>query len=148
MQLTYHTDYALRVLMYLAVTDQPMANVAEIAERYDISRNHLVKVVHNLARGGFIRTYRGKGGGIELARPPEQINIGSVVRYTEGRFKPVECFDASRNRCLITGACGLVEALEEACESFLTVLDRYSLANLVRRRTSLARLLAPRSSLN
>jgi len=140
-QLTYYTDYSLRVLMYLAVRRGGMANVSEIAHQYGISRNHLVKVVHNLARGGFIRSYRGKGGGIELARDPAQINIGEVVRYTEGPPKPVECFDAEKNRCIITNACGLAAAVAEACESFYATLDRYTLADLLRRRSRLAAIL-------
>ena len=81
MQLTYYTDYSLRVLMYLAIRRDRIATISEIAECYSISRNHLVKVVHNLARGGFIKSYRGKGGGIELARDLKSINIGEVVRY-------------------------------------------------------------------
>lgn len=148
MQLTYHTDYALRVLMYLAIGRERMASVPEIAERYAISRNHLVKVVHNLARGGFIKSYRGKGGGIELARAPEQINIGEVVRYTEGPLKPVECFDPYRNRCIIANVCGLADVLEEACGSFFATLDRYTLADLVIHRKRLSRLLTPRPPLN
>jgi Rrf2 family transcriptional regulator, nitric oxide-sensitive transcriptional repressor len=148
MQLTYYTDYSLRVLMYLAIRRDRIANISEIAERYGISRNHLVKVVHNLARGGFIKSYRGKGGGIELARDPRQINIGEVVRYTEGPLKPVECFDVERNRCVIASVCGLAEVIAEACDSFFTTLDRYTLADLVKRRERLSKVLAPRPSLN
>jgi Rrf2 family nitric oxide-sensitive transcriptional repressor len=74
--------------------------------------------VHNLSRGGFIKSYRGKGGGIELARDPGQINIGEVVRYTEGPLKPVECFDVERNRCVIANVCGLADVIAEACDSF------------------------------
>jgi Rrf2 family nitric oxide-sensitive transcriptional repressor len=148
MQLTYYTDYSLRVLMYLAIRRGRMANISEIAERYSISRNHLVKVVHNLARGGFIKSYRGKGGGIELARDADQINIGEVVRYTEGPLKPVECFDIERNRCVIANVCGLADVIEEACGSFFATLDRYTLADLVRRRERLSKVLIPRPSLN
>ncbi|HZO83506.1 MAG TPA: Rrf2 family transcriptional regulator [Candidatus Binataceae bacterium] len=146
MQLTYYTDYSLRVLMYLAIQRGRIANIPEIAERYAISRNHLVKVVHNLVRGGFVKSYRGKGGGIELARAPEKINIGEVVRYTEGPLRPVECFDAARNRCLIASICGLADVIEEACDAFLATLDRYTLADLVRRRAErLDKALAPRA---
>jgi Rrf2 family transcriptional regulator, nitric oxide-sensitive transcriptional repressor len=148
MQLTYYTDYSLRVLMYLAVQREKMVNISEIAERYHISRNHLVKVVHNLARGGFIKSYRGKGGGIKLARDPEQINIGAVVRYTEGPLKPVECFDATRNRCVIANACGLAEVIAEACDNFFATLDRYTLADLLKRRVRLARILSSPAALN
>lgn len=149
MQLTYYTDYSLRVLMYLAVNRGRIVNISEIADRYRISRNHLVKVVHNLARGGFIRSYRGKGGGIELAREPAKINIGEVVRYTEGAPKPVECFDAERNRCIIANVCGLADVVAEACDNFFTTLDRYSLADLMQRRARLAKILqAPRETLS
>jgi len=148
MQLTYYTDYSLRVLMYLAIRRDRIANIAEIAECYHISRNHLVKVVHNLARGGFIKSYRGKGGGIELARDLKEINIGEVVRYTEGPLKPVECFDVERNRCVIANVCGLADVIAEACNNFFATLDRYTLADLVKRRERLSKLLAPRPSLN
>ena len=148
MQLTYYTDYSLRVLMYLAVNRDRMVNISEIANRYGVSRNHLVKVVHNLARGGFIKSYRGKGGGIELARDPAEINIGEVVRYTEGPPKPVECFDAERNRCVISNVCGLAEVIAEACDSFFATLDRYTLADLLKRRARLAKILASPANLN
>jgi Rrf2 family transcriptional regulator, nitric oxide-sensitive transcriptional repressor len=147
-QLTYYTDYSLRVLMYLAIKHGRMANVSEIAERYNISRNHLVKVVYNLARGGFIKSYRGKGGGIELARDPAKINIGDVVRYTEGPPRPVECFDVEKNRCVIASACALAAILAEACDNFSATLDRYTLADLLRRRSRLANILGSPPSLN
>jgi Rrf2 family nitric oxide-sensitive transcriptional repressor len=147
-QLTYYTDYSLRVLMYLAIAPERMANISEIADRYGISRNHLVKVVHNLARGGFIRSYRGKGGGIELARAPAQINVGDVARYTEGPLKPVECFDVERNRCVIANSCGLAEIIAEACANFFATLDRYTLADLVKKRARLSKILASPAGLN
>jgi Rrf2 family transcriptional regulator, nitric oxide-sensitive transcriptional repressor len=148
MQLTYYTDYSLRVLMYLAVHRGRLVNITEIAERYGVSRNHLVKVVHNLARGGFIKSYRGKGGGIELARDPAQINVGEVVRYTEGPPKPVECFDVERNRCVITKVCGLAEITLEACNNFFATFDRYTLADLLQHRGRLAKILAAPAGLN
>lgn len=141
MQLKAYTDYSLRVLIYLALQHGPMVNISEVADHYGISRNHLVKVVHNLARGGFIRSQRGKGGGIELAREPAAINVGSVVRYAEGPLRPAECFDAKKNRCVISGACGLAAVLQEASDNFLETLDRYTLADLVRERTRLSSLL-------
>jgi Rrf2 family nitric oxide-sensitive transcriptional repressor len=148
MQLTYYTDYSLRVLIYLALRRDRMSNISEIAHSYGISRNHLVKVVHNLARGGYIKSYRGKGGGIELTRDPARINIGEVVRYTEGPIRPVECFDPERNRCVIANACGLAGVLEEAFDNFYATLDRYTLTDLVRRRAALSQVLMPRASLN
>ncbi|MGH7933335.1 MAG: RrF2 family transcriptional regulator [Candidatus Binataceae bacterium] len=148
MQLTFYTDYSLRVLMYLALQRGRLVHISDIADRYAISRNHLVKVVHNLARGGYIKSYRGKGGGIELARDPELINVGEVVRYTEGPLQPVECFDFKNNRCVISGACGLADVVEEACESFFATLDRNTLADLVKRRARLSKALALRARLN
>ena len=148
MQLTYYTDYSLRVLMYLALQPRRRVSISEIAERYDISRNHLMKVVHNLSRGGFIKSHRGKGGGVELARAAAKINLGEVVRYTEGPLRPVECFDAERNRCVITNACGLARVLKEACDSFLATLDGYTLAELVRQRERLTQRLALGSGFN
>ena len=148
MELTYYTDYCLRVLMYLAVNRGRMVRISEIAARFGISRNHLMKAVHNLARGGFIKSYRGKGGGIELARDPAQINIGEVVRYTEGPPKPVECFDIKRNRCIIANACGLAEVIAEACNNFFSTLDRYTLADLLRRRARLTEILTTPTAAN
>jgi Rrf2 family transcriptional regulator, nitric oxide-sensitive transcriptional repressor len=139
-RLTSHTDYSLRVLIYLALNGDRRSNVSEIAARFRISRNHLVKVIHGLGRGGFLHSYRGKGGGIVLAHAPTQINIGRVVRYTEGPMQLVECF-RSGNRCVITGSCVLADALREASDSFLAVLDRFTLADMVAERASLVRLL-------
>jgi len=139
MELTLYTDYSLRVLMYLGLRRSELSLISEIAGDYGISANHLVKVVHGLARGGFIRTYRGKGGGLALAREPQGINIGAVVRYTEGAFEPVECFRGADNHCVVTGACRLAGILQEACDSFLAALDRYTLADLLVRRAELRR---------
>lgn len=140
MELTYYTDYALRVLIYAGLRQEKLCLISEIAEHYKISKNHLMKVVHGLARGGFVRTYRGKGGGLALARDPKGILIGAVVRHMEGPFRPVECF-RTRNKCTISGACDLPDILEEACQAFLAVLDRYTLADLLTRRIQLARRL-------
>ncbi|MGH7932486.1 MAG: RrF2 family transcriptional regulator [Candidatus Binataceae bacterium] len=142
MELTFHTDYALRVLTYLGLRPGRLCLIADIAEHYRISRNHLVKVVHRLARGGFVRTYRGKGGGVTLARAPGEINVGAVVRCTEGPVRLVECFRGEDNTCVISGACMLAGMLQEACENFLVTLDRYTLADLLTRRARLSRMLA------
>ena len=142
MQLTRYSDYSLRVLIYLAVRPGELATIAEIAKAYGISRAHLMKVVHHLGRAGFLNTVRGRGGGFALARPPQEIGVGDVVRQTEDRMDLVECFDPATSRCCIEPACGLREALDEALDAFLETLDRYTLADLVaRRRKPLARLL-------
>jgi Rrf2 family transcriptional regulator, nitric oxide-sensitive transcriptional repressor len=139
-ELTYYTDYAVRVLVFAGLCQEKLCLISEVAEHYGISENHLMKVVHGLAQGGFVRTYRGKGGGLTLARDPQDIIIGAVVRHMEGPFKPVECFRTG-NKCAITGACDLPDILGEAFQAFITALDRYTLADLLERRTHLARRL-------
>lgn len=129
MRLTRYTDYALRVLMYLGA--QRSATIPEIASRYNISRNHLLKVVHGLAQRKFIVTQRGKGGGLALARPPHEINVGDVVRRMEEDLALVECMGDDPGACLVTPCCVLKSAFLEARESFLRTLDRYTLADLL-----------------
>lgn len=141
MQLTLYTDFSLRVLIYLGLNPRRMATITDIAQSYGISRNHLVKVVHNLATQGFIHTSRGRGGGIALARPPMEINIGDVVRHTEVNFHLVECFDRERNTCPIAAACFLKGALYEAQRAFIAVLDRYTLADVLDNRDWLSAVL-------
>lgn len=131
MQLTLYTDYSLRALLYLGINAGRIGTITDIAQSYGISRNHLVKVVHNLATRGFILTTRGRGGGIKLARSPAKINIGDVVRQTEMNFKLVECFDRVHNTCPIAAACFLKRALYEAQGAFMAVLDRYTLADVL-----------------
>lgn len=137
MQLTLYTDYSLRVLIYLGLRRDRLATVSEIAESYGISRNHLVKVVHNLACLNFILTTRGKGGGLSLARAPELINVGDVVRHTEVNFNIVECFDADNQSCPISAVCRLQGMLGDAARSFLSVLDGYTLADVLKNERKL-----------
>ena len=142
MQLTRYSDYSLRVLMYLAVRPERLATIEEISSAYAISNAHLVKVVHELGQAGLLETTRGRGGGIRLARSPDAIRLGDVIRETEGPFALVECFTSSQSECRIEASCGLRSVLDEALAAFLAVLDRYTLADLVaRRRQPLARLL-------
>lgn len=141
MQLTLYTDYSLRVLVYLGLKGEELSTISEIARHYGISRNHLVKVVHNLANHGFIQTSRGKGGGMRLGRRPEEVNIGAVVRHTEGNFNLVECFDAKSSGCPITPICKLKGALSRAVKSFLSVLDGYSLADVLENDKELSDML-------
>jgi len=136
MRLSRHTDYALRVLIHLAAVPERRASIAEIARGYGISENHLMKIVHLLGRYGFIKTVRGRGGGIMLAKPAEEISIGIVIRHTEPDMVLADC-----EACIIAPACGLTGALREALVAFLTVLDRYSLAQVARQKGELARLL-------
>ncbi len=131
MRFTRYTDYALRVLMYLGRKGEELSTIKEIASRYGISENHLMKVVHQLGRHGYITTIRGRQGGMRLAAAPENINIGEVVRATEDDLNIVECFDGTRNDCPITGVCGLTSMIGEALQAFLAVLDQKSLADVL-----------------
>ena len=141
MKLTAFTDYSLRVLIYLAAQPQRRATIADIATAFDVSENHLTKVVHFLGKSGWLATVRGKGGGLELAMPPELIGVGKVVRQTEGLAMPVECFSAHGSDCSIAGICDLQGVVGEALKAFYAVLDRYTLADLVRNRHALAKVL-------
>lgn len=125
MRLTRYSDYALRVLIYLSSRPERLCSIAEIARAYGISHNHLMKVVLELGRAGFVSTVRGRSGGIRLARPASEIIVGHVVRSTEDGFDLADC----RN-CGLAPACGMTSVLNEAVEAFLAVLDRYSFADL------------------
>lgn len=142
MRLTMHTDYALRLLMHLALAPDRLVTISEVAGAYAISRNHLVKVAHELGKEGFVEAVRGRGGGLRLARLPEQIGIGEVVRAMEEDFRIVECFDRKINACCIAPACRLKHLLADALNAWLAVLDGATLADLVARPAPLRRLLA------
>ena len=144
MQLSLYSDYALRTLMYLALRKSEKASIEEIAKAYVISANHLVKVVHQLGKMGFIETVRGRGGGIFLTKQPSEIRVGDVVRRTEN-FVIVECFDDVNNSCPITSVCSLKGVLNEATQAFLKSLDQYSLEDLIVRQGGLRRILKSRS---
>jgi Rrf2 family transcriptional regulator, nitric oxide-sensitive transcriptional repressor len=131
MRLTLHTDLALRVLIYLALVDPERATIQQIAEAYGISRNHLMKVVHQLATLGYIRSIRGAGGGIELARQPDSIRLGYLIGQVENDFNLVECFRPD-NRCVISPICRLPGLLDQALARFHEELDLHTLADLVR----------------
>jgi len=142
MRLTFHTDYALRLLMHLALAPERVVTISEVAGAFAISRNHLMKVAHELGKAGFLETSRGRGGGLRLSRAPERIVIGDVVRVMEEDFRIVECFDARTNTCCIAPVCKLKHLLREALEAWITVLDEATLADLVERPAPLRRLLA------
>ncbi len=142
MQLTLYTDYSLRVLLYLALNPERRCTISEIAEAYGVSRNHLVKVVHNLSKDGWITTTRGKSGGMQLSLPPEQIVLGAVVRQTEPHMNLLECFDSETNTCPITEACALKRVLYQARRSFMDVLDSHTLADVMGRREQVIEILA------
>jgi len=138
MRLALRTDYALRILMYLAVQDGRTVPVGEIAERYGISEHHIMKVAQMLARKGWVRAQRGRQGGVTLAAPAGEIRVGAVVREFEPDFELVNCFQPSGGDCVIAGACTLQNTLHEALNGFLAPLDRQTLADLARPRKPLA----------
>ena len=149
MRLTLYTDYALRTLLYLGVHADRRVSIREVAEAYGISENHLVKVIHHLGRGGFVDTLRGRGGGLMLARPADQINVGDVVRHTEEDMALVGCMSPpgapsgsaplaggksaafGAGGCLLANACHLRGVLGEALGAFMSVLDSRTLADLL-----------------
>ncbi len=141
MKLTVFTDYSLRVLIYLAATPGRRATIAEICTAFDIKANHLTKVVHHLGKRGWVATVRGKGGGLTLAMPADQIRIGEVVRDTEGQAVPAECFASEPSDCAIQHCCRLKGVLGEAVRAFYAVLDRYTLADISDNRQQLAAVL-------
>lgn len=130
MRLTLWTDYALRTLIYVGANAGRLSTIGEIAEGFDISNAHLMKVVNKLAQQGYLITLRGKGGGIKLGRPPDEIRVGAVVRDTEDELAVVGCL-AHTGFCRIDGCCVLRDALRKATQAFLTTLDAYTLADLL-----------------
>lgn len=141
MRLTTFTDYCLRVLIYVGTKGDEMTTIDEIAGSYGISRGHVMKVVFRLGQLGYLETVRGKGGGMRLKRPPEEINLGAVVRDTEEDLFLVPCFEAGVESCRIVPSCVLKGTLDKALKAFLDVLDGYTLADLLAPRKKLAQLL-------
>ncbi|MDQ0481521.1 Rrf2 family transcriptional regulator [Guptibacillus hwajinpoensis] len=142
MRLTNYTDYSLRMLIYLgSMKNGKLASIQEIANAYQISKNHLMKVAHELGKKGYIETIRGRNGGLRLAHLPEEINIGEVVRSTEEDFNLVECFDKENNTCVISPACRLKHVLHNALSAYFEVLDGYQLSDLIVNDTTLMNLL-------
>ncbi len=141
MRLTRYTDYAIRVLLYLGSHTDALASIRVVAKSFGISENHLMKVVQDLAAAGFIEAVRGRNGGIRLAKPTDQINLGKVLRHTEGLDELLEC-----STCVVAPACGLPPVLSEAMAAFVGVFDKYTVEDLVRRRQELRSLLTAAQS--
>lgn len=142
MRLTSYTDYSLRVLIYLSIhSGDSLATIQEIADHYNISKNHLMKVVYELGKEGYLENIRGRNGGLRLAKQPEEINIGKVIRDMEEDFHTVECFDPTKNACILSPACRLKGVLHEALVAYFNVLNRYTLADLVNNKENLQQLL-------
>ena len=140
MKLTVYSDYTLRVLMYLALHRDQLSTIPEIAAAYDISENHLMKVVHQLGKSGMVESVRGKGGGVRLAMEPDQIRVGRVVRDAEGEAPIVECF-SEHNNCRIAPSCRLAKVLSDGFDALYASLDQYTLADLVARPAAMTRQL-------
>lgn len=131
MRLADYTDYTLRVLMYCASNPDRLVTIAEIADTHEVSKNHLMKIVNDLARQGVLETSRGRGGGIRLLHPPDQIRIGEVVRAAETDFRLVECFDADSNTCTLSATCRMKGLLDRALAAYFRELDGATLADIV-----------------
>ena len=126
MRLTRYTDFAIRIMLYLAAHADRLCSIGEIARAYGISQNHLMKVASDLAGAGYVQSLRGRGGGLRLARSASQINIGQMVRHTEGNVDLVGC-----GECALAPACGMVCVFKDAVESFFKTLERHSLADIM-----------------
>ena len=131
MRLAEYTDYTLRVLMYCAANRERLVTIAEMADSYGLSKNHLMKVVNDLARQGLLETTRGRGGGVQLVKAPSEIRIGDVVRASETDFRLVECFDQATNSCTLTATCRMRHLLDAALLAYFRELDGASLADIV-----------------
>lgn len=144
MRLTTYTDYTLRVLIFLTLKYRTgeRATIPEIAQAYGISRNHLMKIVHELSQRGFVETTRGRAGGTTLARPPEAISVGEVVRFAEADFDLVECqSEGKEGNCAVWQACNLKRGFRRALDAFMTELDKMTLADAITSPTVAASLL-------
>lgn len=142
MRLTRYTDYSLRVLIHLAINDDRLCSIGEISHTYDVSHNHLMKVVNALARDGFVETIRGRTGGMRLARPADRITVGEVVRRTEEGFELAEC-----SGCALSPACGLTGVLAKAMQAMMAVFDSHTISDLLTDREAMRRLMNRQSPL-
>lgn len=141
MRLTVFSDYTLRVLMYLALDRTRLVTIPEIAADFGISQNHLTKVVHQLVRAGVVQSTRGKGGGVRLARAPEEIRVGQIVRLSEGDAPIVECLSGGPSACRIAPICRLSAILVGAFDALYERLDEYTVADLIGNRRALTQVL-------
>lgn len=143
MKLTSYTNFALRSLQLAALKSPDLIRVDDVVRVHGLARPHVVKIVHELGRAGYIITQRGRGGGFRLARPAEEIVIGDVVRLTEGPLDLVECFNPAKNTCPLIGICKLSRALQDATHAFMAVLDDLTLAEIASNRIDLLARIAP-----
>lgn len=142
MKLTAYSNYALRSLQLAALSAPDLIRVDDVVRVHGLARPHIVKIVHELGRAGFVKTQRGRGGGFRLAQPPEEIVVGDVIRLTEGPLDIVECFNPDSNTCPLIGICRLSHGLHEATRAFMSVLDGLTLADIAANRDQLAARIA------
>ena len=143
MRLTSYTNYALRSLQLAALRAPALVRVDDVVKVHGLARPHIVKIVHELGKAGFIKTQRGRGGGFRLARAPEKITVGEVVRLTEGPFDLVECFNRETNTCPLIGICKLSSTFAQATRAFLDVLDGVTVADIAANRDALLARIEP-----
>lgn len=144
MKLTSYTNYALRSLQLAALKSPELIRVDDVAKIHDLSRPHIMKVVHEMGKAGYLETVRGRGGGFRLARPPQDIIVGDVVRITEGPLDVVECFNPEKNTCPLMGICILSNKMREATAAFMAVLDGLTIADISANRGQLMERISPR----
>ena len=137
MKLTLYTDYAMRVMIYTGSNPDRLCSIREISDSFSISQNHLMKVVQDLVQAGFLTSVRGRKGGLKLSRDAADINLGELLRHTEGLTNIIDC-----SGCVVAPVCGLPPILNEATRAFVAVFDKYSVADLVARRSKLSQILA------
>lgn len=141
MKITQFTDYALRTLIYLACSDKEVCTAKEISQCFNISWNHITRVVNCLSKHGYIKSKKGNGGGIFLARKSGTIIVGEVIRHTEANFAIVECFNTQSNKCIISPFCELKFMFSKACKAFLEELDKYTLHDIAKNKNDLHKVL-------
>lgn len=141
MRLTTYTDYSLRILMYVSLKNNEKATIKDICDCYNISKNHVMKIVYELAREGLLITSRGVNGGILLAKKPEEITLREVMLITESDFKIVECFNDGESKCPLVGNCKLNKTLNEGLKAFLDTMEKVTIADLVQSKNTMLRLL-------
>ena len=142
MRLTQQANYSVRILMYCAAKKDEFAKVSEIARVFDISEYHLFKILPILVSNGFITTHRGRNGGLKLAKEPSEITLGQIIRAAEENFHLADCFDEGSYDCPLLSMCDFNHALNDALESFLQALDKYTLADLTAKEGDMRNLLS------
>lgn len=143
MKLTSYTNYAMRSLQLAALKAPDLVRIDDVAKIHNLSRPHIMKIVHELGKAGYLETVRGRSGGFRLARPPEDIIVGEVVHITEGPLNVVECFNPEKNTCPLMGICILSKKMQEATAAFMAVLDDLTIADIAANRSQLIDRIAP-----